>query len=519
MHRFDLTKTPHLVRFSTEEAYLSVAIDWALILGERWWEGSPRSYKGFGSVRAAPLDLGDSILRRAARDLGGGFLRVGGSESDRMVFEPETIPQGRRRCPSILSAERWAEVMEFSRSIEMQLFTTVSAGRCSRDESGRWQGDSFRRWAAGTAATRRAATAAGTASATRPTTDAPRLASPVAIWELGNEVNGFPFIFGPRTRVTSRQYAEDYRLFRRIAGEYTPTARCAGPAAAVWPVLGEPGPIMSGVSKRLGAELDILSWHYYPFQSRRGRLATRRWKSSIRRQTVARGSARYRASRVRRYARRSGVPRVWLSETGHALFGGEPGRSDRYMAGLWWIDHLGAMAQEGTSGVVRQALVGGDYGLLALDGLRPRPDYWLSILWRATMGKRVYTLDYFDPLLRVYCHSPGRYDPGASDTEARDPQAARREEGSTSAASTGEGAADRRGWVVINSDTDLPAVLRIPQGSIGWLVEGEATGVSIRVNDRHLGPDDEPRIDSLPPAERLPQSIVLAPLSILFVRT
>ncbi len=461
MHRFDLTQQPHHVLFVVEEHFLSVAIDWALILGERWWEGSGRSYRGFGSVPAAPIDLSHPTLRRATAALGPTTVRLGGSESDRMSFGV-----GTRRCPSVLTPERWREVAAFARATGTSLFVTIGAGRCNRSRSGHWNPASFEQFAETVAA----------------------MYDPVTIWELGNEVNGFPFIFGPRTRVTAAQYAADYRIFKAIARKHTPNARCAGPAAAVWPVLGEPGPIMSAVSRRLGSDLDILSWHYYPFQSRRGRIATRRWKSSVRRQTIARGSARYRAHRVRRYARRSGAAAVWLSETGHALFGGEPGRSDRYMASLWWLDHLGAMAQEGTAGVVRQALIGGDYGLLSSDGFTPRPDFWLSILWKRTMGRTVYRLTYFDPLLRVYCHSRADGRPG-------------------------------RTWVLINTDTAVAAAIRLPAQANGWIITGDAADTTARINGRLLGPDDEPDGDAIPPLCNLPDRLTLQPLAIAFVLT
>ncbi|MDA3948460.1 MAG: hypothetical protein PF508_04455 [Spirochaeta sp.] len=469
MHQFDLTRPPDHVLFVTEDHFLSIAIDWALILGERWWEGSGRSARGFGSVSADPIDLAHPTLRRATASLGPTTLRLGGSESDRMAFGDGAVPgggSGPRPCPSVLSPERWREIAAFAGATGVSLFVTIGAGKCNRDRGGRWNSESFERFAAEVA----------------------QAGDPVTVWELGNEVNGFPFIFGPRTRVTAAQYAADYHRFRAISREYTPHARCAGPAAAVWPVLGEPGPLMSAVSRRLGSNLDILSWHYYPFQSRRGRIATRRWKSSIRRQTIARGSARYRAARVRRYARRSGVPAVWLSETGHALFGGEPGRSDRYMDGLWWLDHLGAMAQEGTAGVVRQALVGGDYGLLSTDGFAPRPDYWLSVLWKRTMGPAVYRLTYFDPLLRVYCHSRADGRPG-------------------------------RAWVIINTDTAAEAAIRVPTGADGWIITGDAADTTARINGRVLGSDDQPAGDTIPAAARLPEQIVLPPLAIAFVLT
>ena len=46
---------------------------------------------------------------------------------------------------------------------------------------------------------------------------------------------------------------------------------------------------------------------------------------------------------------------VWLGETGNAQYGGEPGLSDAYLGGLWWLDQLGLMARLGQEVVVRQS--------------------------------------------------------------------------------------------------------------------------------------------------------------------
>jgi heparanase 1 len=81
---------------------------------------------------------------------------------------------------------------------------------------------------------------------------------------------------------------------------------------------------------------------------------------------------------------------IWLGETGNAQFGGEPGLSDRYLAGLWWLDELGLMARSGVSVVVRQCLAGMDYGLLDGASFEPRPDYWNSLLWKRLMGPKVF---------------------------------------------------------------------------------------------------------------------------------
>jgi len=99
---------------------------------------------------------------------------------------------------------------------------------------------------------------------------------------------------------------------------------------------------------------------------------------------------------------------IWLGETGNAQFGGEPGLSDAYLGGLWWLDELGLVARSGTQVVVRQTLSGSNYGMMDDVQLTPRPDYWNSLLWKRLMGTEVYsTLAEGDNSenLRVYAQS------------------------------------------------------------------------------------------------------------------
>ncbi|MBI9086056.1 MAG: hypothetical protein JEZ11_20825 [Desulfobacterales bacterium] len=102
---------------------------------------------------------------------------------------------------------------------------------------------------------------------------------------------------------------------------------------------------------------------------------------------------------------------VWLGETGNAQFGGEPGVSDVYISGLWWLDQLGLLAKTGHSVVVRQTLAGMTYGMIEEKTLFPKPDYWNSLLWRRLMGRAVFDVrkdgDNADRL-RIYAHAtPG----------------------------------------------------------------------------------------------------------------
>jgi hypothetical protein len=121
---------------------------------------------------------------------------------------------------------------------------------------------------------------------------------------------------------------------------------------------------------------------------------------------------------AQRDAHAAGKP-VWLGETGNAQCGGEPGLSNAFAGGFWWLDELARVARRGEPVIVRQTLSGSDYGLLDDATLAPRPDYWISVLWRRLVGTRALDVSVSppDPLARIYAHctrpdAPG-YAPGA----------------------------------------------------------------------------------------------------------
>jgi heparanase 1 len=244
---------------------------------------------------------------------------------------------------------------------------------------------------------------------------------PVAVWELGNELNIFWFVHGLDAQVSARQYHQDLRVARGLARRYSPGSRFAAQGSAVWPVLGEPLGLFFGLMpqylKRSGEFLDLVSWHYYPQQSRRGPVASRRAYPSRLLDPDNLDEAAHWAEKLSAWRDRY-VPgtEIWLGETGNAQFGGEPGLSDVYLGGLWWLDQLGLLARTGHSVVVRQTLSGMNYGMIEDETLDPRPDYWNSVLWKRLMGVNVYEATIsatgsdaqLAEKVRVYAHStPG----------------------------------------------------------------------------------------------------------------
>lgn len=149
----------------------------------------------------------------------------------------------------------------------------------------------------------------------------------------------------------------------------------------------------------------MINWHYYPFQSHRSPVRTR--AARLRALLNPRSFADF-----ARYSHRLNVWRdqfqpsaeVWTGETGSAQCGGQPELSDRFISCFWWADQLGQGALFGQQVMVRQSLIGGDYGLIDRLTLKPRPDYWLSWLWVRLMGRRVFRCQHKNKHLRVYGH-------------------------------------------------------------------------------------------------------------------
>jgi len=228
----------------------------------------------------------------------------------------------------------------------------------------------------------------------------------VLAWELGNEVNAYPITHGFRGRVSASRYVEDFARFSELIRKLHPGALAVGPASAVIPAIGEPNPIMPALGRsRAMRPDDVMSWHYYPQQSSRGRFANRRASEKMLLKTRHLDSVRRQARRVVKNARGR---QIWMTETGHALYGGEPGLSDTYLSSIWWLDQLGLLALEGVSRVFRQSLVGADYGLLDQDTFEPRPDYYASFLWKRLMGNTVFRADLSEKAkgkIRAYYHS------------------------------------------------------------------------------------------------------------------
>ncbi|MBW2507042.1 MAG: hypothetical protein JRE81_00275, partial [Deltaproteobacteria bacterium] len=368
--------------------YLSVAVDTAQVVGGLFWSAEPVAQL-IGQERQPVYDFTRPRLRALAAELAPAFLRIGGSDADRVLYDMSENPIAEDDLPEgfefVLTANQVDGVFEFSQALGFDVMFTLSAGPGARDETGDWTPDMARRLLEYVSSN----------------------AYEVTLWELGNEWDRFPIILG--VPATPEMAVREFAAVRSLLTEFYDDFALGGTSGAYWPSIGELVPMYGPFMEMGGGDsLDVVTWHYYPTQSERGGvLRTDPWERGVLLDPEDLDIALKWADEVIDYrdAYAPDLP-VWLGESGHAQFGGQPGASDAFEGTFWWLDQLGALARREIQVSVRQTLSGSNYGLIDDVTLEPRPDYWASVLWRRLMGQRVLDVrrTAIDDLIRVYAH-------------------------------------------------------------------------------------------------------------------
>lgn len=99
----------------------------------------------------------------------------------------------------------------------------------------------------------------------------------------------------------------------------------------------------------------------------------------------------------------------WLSETGVDWCSCSK-LSATFVAGFLWLDKLGLCASNGVDKVLRQDMWGEYTGIIDHYCI-PRPDYWLTFLYKKLIGRSVYNVltDQENENLRLYTSSSKKY--------------------------------------------------------------------------------------------------------------
>lgn len=376
---------------TVDERYLSFAVDTAQVVGGLFWSAEPDPQL-IGQERQPVYDFSRPRLRALAAELAPAFLRIGGSDADRVMYDMTDDPIAEEDLPEefefVLTADQVDGIFEFADALDLGVLFTLSAGPGTRDEAGDWTPDMARELL----------------------DYVTENDYQVTLWELGNEWDRFFVILDIDPPVTPAQAVQDFAAARALLEEYyDEDFLLGGTSSAYWPSTGELIPMYRPFMEMGGGEsLDVVTWHYYPTQSERGgALRTDPWERGILLDPEDLDIGLKWADEVIDY-RDNYAPSlpVWLGESGHAQFGGQPTASDSWEGTFWWLDQLGAFARRDIKVSVRQTLSGSNYGLIDDVTLDPRPDYWASVLWRRLMGQRVLDVarTAVDDLVRVYVH-------------------------------------------------------------------------------------------------------------------
>jgi heparanase 1 len=354
-------------RAEVDPRYLSYALDTDKVV-----------HQGFDFDRPRLLAL--------TAELSPALLRIGGTKADIVYYDlsdtPVVTPPA--HYADVLNRDTWDAACDFAEALGVEILFTINAGKGPRGIEGEWLDDQARQLIEYTVARD----------------------CPVSVWELGNEIGAFGLEHG--FMLSASEYTADFIVFDTLVDELDPEARNAGPASMYWPVEGEIFvPIIPGLVADAGSLLDILTWHYYPQQSKSCQTASRLIDQPIPPLFWLDAVDTWSAE-VEGY-RDQGAPmaEVWLGETGHAQCGGEPGISNTFASSFWWLDQLGRVAKRGTQPImIRQALSGGAYNLITDLELEPAPDYYASVLWKRHMGAKVLDvqLDAAPETLYAYAH-------------------------------------------------------------------------------------------------------------------
>ena len=372
---------------SIEPRYLSFSIDISVLAGGFWWEGSQGTQRGLGTQRVEPLDLQHEKLDLLVQALGPAYVRVGGSEADKVQYFTNT-PTRYNPDALILTQEMWHQLHSFCHRNKLALMFTMKYGVFDRRHQGHWQANEVK-------ALLEYSRAHG---------------QKIDICELGNELNAYWAFHGFTSQPSAKNLAKDYDSFIRCVRQYSPNSKIAGPGSAFWPRIGEAVKPLSNITSSfldsLEEPLDIVDWHYYPFQSSRSPVKTR--AATINNLLSPNSLLDFeKYSQQLETFRHQYQPnaQLWTGETGSAQCGGQAKLSDRFASCFWWADQLGRGAKIGQKVMIRQSLIGGDYALINRQTLKPNPDYWVSWLWGKLMGERVFDVQSDDPYVLVYCHS------------------------------------------------------------------------------------------------------------------
>ncbi|KAI7815516.1 heparanase-like [Rhyzopertha dominica] len=365
--------------YVTDNKYLSLAIDSSVIAD------------GFRN-----FDMTDPKLSKLMSALAPGYLRIGGTMADRLIFVENKnfafktsfhleIDGGACafediRCDVFLrpnftmSGQEWLQLNKLTAASGLTILFDLNC--LTRNDDGTWNSSNAEEIIA--------------------FSDRYNLS---VIWELGNEPNAFRHVFNYEVNAT--QLAHDFQTLRSILNKYPRynNSLLVGPdTTRPLPKHRESQVYLKNFLESAGQIVDAVTWHQYYFN---GRTASALDFIDADVFNLLEGQI----TRAKQIIQSTGTNKpIWLGETSSAYGGGAPGYSNRFISSFIWLDKLGLAAKNGISLVIRQSFFKGYYALID-DNYNPNPDWWVSVLYKTLVGPEVVSCDSAsDKRVRLYCH-------------------------------------------------------------------------------------------------------------------
>jgi len=358
-----------------DERYIGFSIDTAQLTGVDFW-GSPE-----------PPDLESPKLRKLVSYLAPSRFRIGGTDADGAYFCPEEgdcvpPPSYQNGLPDPANDTAWffthediRQIADFAEAVGSKVLFCVNMGPGPRDpETGTWTPDNAR-------------------ELLRYVQSLPN-GHLFDIWEAGNEVNIIFHHYNMPKPLTPQLYASDLSTLRALIDEEDPGDLLAAPGCffVPFPALRDLNFTTSLLELELARDnIDIVTWHLYATQSERCDPGVSPYPAN--KDNLFNETAIAMNREFARYVQTAAedLP-VMNSESASAQCGGQAGVSDTLLDALWFADWIGIMAQEGSRSIVRQTIVGRDYGLLDPTTYDPRPSFLAYVMFRRTVeGYRLKT--------------------------------------------------------------------------------------------------------------------------------
>jgi heparanase len=384
---------------SIDPRFQSYNIEMVEVTGGRFWrpyetggdnppslaDGVPHGMDPSLYAYRKPIDLTAPRLRRLAAALGPAYVRVSGTWANTTYVDDvgENLTSPPPGFKSVLSRERWKQVVAFAGAVDAELVTSFAIGAATRDSRGVWTP---------TQASRLIATTH-------------ELGGHIAAAEFMNEPD-LATMGGAPDGYDAASFGRDIAVFRTFLKQASPDTMLLGP-----------GSVGAGASSgELGSEallaasgpvFDVVSYHHYGALSQR---CTGRVPSPAARDegalsedwlSAADRTEGYYADLRDRFE--PGRP-LWITETADAACGGNPWAST-FLDSFRYLDQLGRMARRRVQVVFHNTLAASDYGLLDETDFAPRPNYWAALLWRRLMGPVVLDPGAgSEPGVHLYAH-------------------------------------------------------------------------------------------------------------------